>query len=158
MVEIISKLWDAGVFGAILTGAVTFFGQLIALGLQHFKDTVDVLKGAQTADITAHDAAFKRSAADGGTWMRRLMFAAAFLMLGLCPIIFAMFFKDVPIAVESSREVGGWLWGLIPSREEVYILYVHGFYLSEVWKDMMLNLISAYVGGGLVRGAFKLGR
>ena len=111
----------------------------------------------QAADITAHDAAFARTKDDGGTWTRRAMMFAAFAMLGIAPFVFA-FFKDIPVAVETVEQTGGWLWGLIPEKESFAVAYVKGFYLADVWKELMANLVSAYVGAGLTRKAFKLGK
>lgn len=118
---------------------------------------MDALQKQQTSDIAAHDAAFSRTKDDGGTWTRRAMMFAAFAMLGACPILFA-FFKDIPVAVETVEQTGGWLWGLIPEKESFGVAYVNGFYLADVWKELMANLISAYIGAGITRKAFKLGK
>ena len=85
------------------------------------------------------------------------MLLAAFAMLGIAPFVFA-FFKDIPVAVETVEQTGGWLWGLIPEKESFAVAYVKGFYLADVWKELMANLVSAYVGAGLTRKAFKLGK
>jgi len=126
------------------------------LNAKKFKDTLDAVKGAQVGDIAAPDAAFTRTG-DSGAWVRRVMLFMAFLMLGVCPFIFA-FFKDIPVAVETVEQSGGWLWGLIPERETFDVAYVNGFYIADVWKELMANLISAYIGAGITRKAFKLGR
>ena len=156
MDTIIQNLWDSGALGAIATMIVSFFGQMSALNSQKFTTVLDALTKAQTADSAAHDAAFKRSA-DGGVWTRRAMMFAAFVMLGLAPMIFA-FFADIPVAVETVEQCGGWLWGLIPEKEKFAVEYVNGFYLASEWKELMANLISAYIGAGLTRRAFKLGK
>jgi hypothetical protein len=85
------------------------------------------------------------------------MLFMGFFMLGVCPLIFA-FWQDIPVAVESAIQSGGWFWGLFPEREKLAIAYVNGFYLSEIWKDLMANLISAYIGAGIARRAFSLGK
>ena len=118
---------------------------------------MEALQKQQAADITAHDAAIARTKDDGGTWTRRAMMFAAFAMLGIAPFVFA-FFKDIPVAVETVEQTGGWLWGLIPEKESFAVAYVNGFYLADVWKELMANLVSAYVGAGLTRKAFKLGK
>lgn len=156
MADILKSLWDSGIVGGLFTTAVTFLGQLSALGTQKFTAVVEVLRAQQGSDSSAHDAAFKRSN-DGGVWMRRIMLVMAFFMLGICPLIFA-FFADVPVAVETAEQSGGWLWGLIPERETFGVSYVNGFYLSDVWKELMANLISAYIGAGITRKAFSIAR
>lgn len=157
MADAIQSLWDSGALGAIFTGLVTILGQLSALNTQKYTAVLDALQKAQSADITAHDAAIARTKDDGGTWTRRAMMFAAFAMLGIAPFIFA-FFKDIPVAVETVEQTGGWLWGLIPEKESFAVAYVKGFYLADVWKELMANLVSAYVGAGLTRKAFKLGK
>lgn len=157
MGEVIQTLWDSGALGAIFTGLVTILGQLSALNTQKYTAVLEALQKQQTADITAHDAALARTKDDGGTWTRRAMMFAAFAMLGIAPFVFA-FFKDIPVAVETVEQTGGWLWGLIPEKESFAVAYVNGFYLADVWKELMANLVSAYVGAGLTRKAFKLGK
>ena len=157
MGEVIQTLWDSGALGAIFTGFVTILGQLSALNTQKYTAVLEALQKAQSADITAHDAAIARTKDDGGTWTRRAMMFAAFAMLGIAPFVFA-FFKDIPVAVETVEQTGGWLWGLIPEKESFAVAYVKGFYLADVWKELMANLVSAYVGAGLTRKAFKLGK
>ena len=153
--SIIQSLWDSGALGAIFTGLITILGQLSALNTQKFSATIDALVKAQSSDSSTHDAAIERTKDDGGTWTRRAMMFMAFTMIGIAPIIFA-FFKDIPVAVETIESTGGWLWGLIPEKES--FAYVNGFYLADVWKELLANLVSAYVGAGLTRKAFKLGK
>ena len=103
MGEVIQTLWDSGALGAIFTGLVTILGQLSALNTQKYTAVLEALQKQQTADITAHDAAFTRTKDDGGTWTRRAMMFAAFAMLGIAPFVFA-FFKDIPVAVETGGD------------------------------------------------------
>lgn len=152
----LSALWDSGMIGGLATMIVTIFGQLSALNTQKFTAVLEALQKQQTMDISVHDAAFKRTG-DGGVWMRRIMLVGAFVMLGVCPFIFA-FFQDIPVAVETLEQSGGWLWGLIPEKETFGVAYVNGFYLADVWKELMANLISAYIGAGITRKAFSLGK
>ncbi len=152
----LAELWDSGILGGVFTTLVTFFGQLSALNSQKFTSVMEAFQKQQSSDSAAHDAAFARSG-DGGVWARRIMLLMAFFMLGICPMIFA-FFADVPVAVETVEQTGGWLWGLIPERETFGVAYINGFYLADVWKELMANLISAYIGAGITRKAFKLGR
>lgn len=154
--QIVQSLWDSGFLGAIASGIITFVGQLSALNTQKFTATLEALQKQQTADATAHDAAFARSG-DGGAWVRRVMLFMAFFVLAVCPFIFA-FFGNIPVAVETAEQSGGWLWGLIPERETFKVAYVNGFYLADVWKELIANLISAYIGAGITRKAFKMGR
>ncbi len=156
MSALLKELWDSGILGGIFTTAVTFFGQLSAIGNQRFASVLDTLKATQTSDVNVHDSAFTRSG-DGGIFIRRVMLFMGFFMLGVCPVIFA-FFTDVPVAVEIAKVGGGYLWGLIPERECFEVAYVNGFYLSDIWKDLMANLISAYIGAGITRKAFTLSR
>lgn len=157
MAEVIQSLWDSGALGAIFTGLVTVLGQLSALNTQKYTAVLDALQKAQTNDSATHDAAIARTKEDGGTWTRRAMMFAAFAMLGVAPFVFA-FFKDIPVAVETVEQTGGWLWGLIPEKESFAVAYVNGFYLADVWRELLANLISAYVGAGITRKAFKLGK
>lgn len=154
--EAISALWDSGVLGGMATMIVTILGQLSALNTQKFTSVLETLQKQQTADINVHNEAFTRSG-DSGAWVRRMMLFGAFTILGLCPFIFA-FFKDIPVAVETLQQSGGWLWGLIPEKETFAVSYVNGFYLADVWKELMANLISAYIGAGITRKAFSLGK
>ena len=62
------------------------------------------------------------------------------------------------MAVETVEQTGGWLWGLIPEKESFAVSYVNGFYLADVWRELLANLVSAYVGAGITRKAFKLGK
>lgn len=155
--SIIQSLWDSGALGAIFTGVITILGQLSALNTQKFSATIDALSKAQASDSSVHDAAIERTKDDGGTWTRRAMMLMAFTMIGIAPIVFA-FFKDIPVAVETIESTGGWLWGLVPEKESFAVAYVNGFYLADVWKELLANLVSAYVGAGLTRKAFKLGK
>ena len=139
--ELITSLWDSGILGGIATMIVTIVGQLSALNTQKFTAVLETLQKQQTADVATHDAAFTRSG-DGGVFVRRTMLFMAFAILGLCPFIFA-FFEDIPVAVETLEQSGGWLWGLIPEKESFAVAYVKGFYLADVWKELMANLISA---------------
>ncbi len=157
MAEVIQSLWESGALGAIFTGLVTVLGQLSALNTQKYTAVLDALQKAQSADVSAHDAAIARTKEDGGTWTRRAMMFAAFAMLGVAPFVFA-FFKDIPVAVETVEQTGGWLWGLIPEKETFAVAYVNGFYLADVWRELLANLVSAYVGAGITRKAFKLGK
>ena len=157
MAEVIQSLWESGALGAIFTGLVTILGQLSALNTQKYTAVLDALQKAQSADVSAHDAAIARTKEDGGTWTRRAMMFAAFAMLGVAPFVFA-FFKDIPVAVETVEQTGGWLWGLIPEKETFAVAYVNGFYLADVWRELLANLVSAYVGAGITRKAFKLGK
>ena len=154
--EIVKQLWDSGVLGGVFSTLITCFGQLSAINSQKFSAVVDVLKASQKSDVIAHDSAFQRRG-DGGVFIRRAMLFMGFFMLGVCPLIFA-FWQDIPVAVESAIQSGGWFWGLFPEREKLAIAYVNGFYLSEIWKDLMANLISAYIGAGIARRAFSLGK
>ncbi len=152
----LSALWDSGVLGGMATMIVTILGQLSALNTQKFTSVLETLQKQQTADINVHNEAFARSG-DSGVWVRRIMLFGAFTILGVCPFIFA-FFKDIPVAVETLEQSGGWLWGLIPEKETFGVAYVNGFYLADVWKELMANLISAYIGAGITRKAFSLGK
>ena len=154
--EAISALWDSGVLGGMATMIVTILGQLSALNTQKFTSVLETLQKQQTADINVHNEAFTRSG-DSGVWVRRIMLFGAFTILGVCPFIFA-FFKDIPVAVETLEHSGGWLWGLIPEKESFSVAYVNGFYLADVWKELMANMISCYIGAGITRKAFKLGK
>ena len=108
--ELITSLWDSGILGGIATMIVTIVGQLSALNTQKFTAVLETLQKQQSADVAAHDAAFTRSG-DGGVFVRRTMLFMAFAILGLCPFIFA-FFEDIPVAVETLEQSGGWLWGV----------------------------------------------
>lgn len=154
--EILSTLWDSGIFGGLATMIVTIIGQLSALNTQKFTTVLDTLQKQQTADVSVHDSAFARSG-DSGVWVRRIMLFMAFVILGVCPFIFA-FFAEIPVAVETVNQTGGWLWGLIPEKESFSVAYVNGFYLADVWKELLANLISAYIGAGITRKAFTVGR
>ncbi len=153
---LLKELWDSGVLGGIFTSAITFFAQLSAISNQRFTSVLDALKSTQSADSSVHDAAIARTK-DGGIIVRRIMLFMGFFMLGVCPIVFA-FFVEIPVAVEIGKQCGGWLWGIIPERESFSVEYVNGFYLSDIWKDLMANLISAYIGAGITRRAFTLGK
>lgn len=154
--DILKTLWDSGVLGGLFSTLITFLGQLSAINSQKFSAVVDVLKSTQAGDLTVHDSAFSRSA-DGGATIRRIMLFMGFFMLGICPLIFA-FADNIPVAVETAVQSGGWLWGIIPERQTFAIAYVNGFYLSEIWKELMANLISAYIGAGITRRAFYIGK
>lgn len=151
--SILKDLWDTGVLGGLFSTLITFVGQMSAVNTQKFSAIVDVLKTTQASDSSTHDSAFTRSA-DGGAKIRRIMLFMGFFMLGICPLIFA-FADNIPVAVETAIQSGGWLWGIIPERQTFAVAYVNGFYLSEVWKDLMANLISAYIGAGITRRAFS---
>lgn len=153
----IQALWDSGALGGIFTALVSLLGQLSALNTQKFSATLDALAKVQSADSATHNAAIERTKDDGGTWTRRVMMFMAFAMVGIAPIVFA-FFKEIPVAVETVESSGGWLWGLVPEKESFAVAYVNGFYLADVWKELLANLVSAYVGAGLTRKAFKLGK
>ena len=43
-------------------------------------------------------------------------------------------------------------------KEKFAVAYINGFYLADVWKELMANLISAYIGAAITRKAFKLGK
>ena len=152
----LQSLWDSGILGGLATTIVTVLGQLSAQNSQKFMTVLETLQKQQASDIAAHDAAFAR-AGDGGVWMRRVMLLGAFAILGFCPFVFA-FFHDIPVAVETVEQSGGWLWGLIPEKEAFSVAYVNGFYLADVWKELMANLISAYIGAGITRKAFSIGK
>lgn len=152
----ISALWDSGVLGAMATMAVTTLGQLSALNNQKFAAVLETLQKQQSSDSAVHDSAFARSG-DKGVVVRRIMLFMSFFVLAVCPFIFA-FFGDIPIAVETVQQSGGWLWGLIPEKESFGVAYINGFYLADVWKELMANLISAYIGAGITRKAFTLGK
>lgn len=152
----ISALWDSGVLGAMATMVVTTLGQLSALNNQKFAAVLETLQKQQSSDAAVHDSAFARSG-DKGVVVRRIMLFMAFFVLAVCPFIFA-FFGDIPIAVETVQQSGGWLWGLVPEKETFAVAYINGFYLADVWKELMANLISAYIGAGITRKAFTLGK
>ena len=154
--ETLTNLWDSGALGAVASAIITFFGQLSAQNTQKFTAVLEALQKQQSADITTHDSAFKRTG-DAGEWTRRVMLFMAFFMLAICPFLFA-FFSNIPVAVETANQTGGWLWGLIPEKESFAVAYVNGFYLADVWKELMANLISAYIGAGITRKAFSVGR
>lgn len=154
--ETLTTLWDSGILGGLATMIVTIVGQLSALNTQKFTTVLETLQKQQIADVSVHDSAFARSG-DSGAWIRRVMLFMAFVILGVCPFIFA-FFGDIPVAVETVNQTGGWLWGLIPEKESFSVAYVNGFYLADVWKELLANLISAYIGAGITRKAFTLGR
>ena len=48
---------------------------------------------------------------------------------------------------------GAFLMGIVFA-----VAYVKGFYLADVWKELMANLISAYIGAGITRKAFSIGK
>lgn len=154
--DTLSTLWDSGILGGLATMIVTIVGQLSALNTQKFTTVLETLQKQQTADVAIHDSAFARSS-DSGVWVRRVMLFMAFVILGVCPFIFA-FFSEIPVAVETVNQTGGWLWGLIPEKESFSVAYVNGFYLADVWKELLANLISAYIGAGITRKAFTVGR
>ncbi len=135
---------------------VTIIGQLSTLNTQNFTAVLETLQKQQTADVAVHDSAFSRSG-DSGAIVRRIMLFMAFFVLAICPFIFA-FFVNIPVAVETAEQTGGWLWGLIPEKESFSVAYVNGFYLADVWKELLTNLISAYIGAGITRKAFSVGK
>ena len=102
----LQSLWDSGILGGLATTIVTVLGQLSAQNSQKFMTVLETLQKQQASDIAAHDAAFAR-AGDGGVWMRRVMLLGAFAILGFCPFVFA-FFHDIPVAVETVEQSGGW--------------------------------------------------
>lgn len=110
----------------------------------------------QSSDAAVHDSAFARSG-DKGVVVRRIMLFMSFFVLAVCRL-FSAFFGDIPIAVETVQQSGGWLWGLVPEKESFGVAYINGFYLADVWKELMANLISAYIGAGITRKAFTLGK
>lgn len=153
--DLIKSLFDSGVLGGLATIVVTFLGQLVALNTKKFTDVLEALTKAQAGDGKAHDDAFKRSGT-AGERVRHWM-----LMMGFIALLGGAFYCaqwNVPMVVEHSEQFGGWLWGLIPERESVVFTTIQGFYMSEVWKELMLNLISAYIGAGITRKAFQLGK
>ena len=154
--EILSLLWDSGILGGLATMLITVLGQLSALNAQKFTTVLEALQKQQSADISVHDQAFAR-AGDDGAGFRRIMYFSAFFVLAVCPFIFA-WFDRIPIAIETTEQVGGWFWGLIPEKEIFNVAYVKGFYLAAEWKELLANLISAYIGAGLTRRAFRLGK
>ncbi len=154
--ENLSQLWDSGALGAVFSSAITFLGQMSALNSQKFTTVLEAMQRQQSTDVIVHDSAFKRSG-KSGEWIRRIMLFMAFFVLAACPFFFA-FFDNIPIAVETAEQSGGWLWGLIPEKEQFNVEYVKGFYLADVWKELMANLISAYIGAGITRKAFKLSK
>lgn len=154
--EALTNLWDSGALGAIFSAIVTYLGQLSAQNTQKFTAVLEALQKSQAGDIASHDSAFARTS-NSGEWVRRCMLFMAFFVLAICPFIFA-FFSNIPVAVETVNQAGGWLWGLIPEKESFAVEYVKGFYLADVWKELMANLISAYIGAGITRKAFTLGR
>lgn len=157
MSAIIESLWESGALGGLATTVVSVFGQLSALNSQKWSTVMEVLKNQQAADSAAHDSAFARTKDEDGALFRRVMYFSAFFVLGVCPFIFA-FYPNIPVAVETAEECGGWLWGLLPTKEHFAVKYVDGFYLASVWQELLANLISAYIGAGLARRAFKLGK
>ena len=154
--EILSLLWDSGILGGLATMLITVLGQLSALNAQKFTTVLEALQKQQSADISTHDQAFARAGDDGASF-RRIMYFSAFFVLAVCPFIFA-WFDGIPIAVETTEQVGGWFWGLIPEKEVFNVAYVKGFYLAAEWKELLANLISAYIGAGITRRAFRLGK
>ena len=154
--DIITQLWDTGALGAMFSALVTFLGQLSVQNTQKFITVLDTLQKQQQSDIVAYDTAFTRSGTSG-EWVRRVMLFMAFFVLAVCPFVFA-FFNDSPVAVETVEQFGGWFWGLIPEKENFSVSYIKGFYLADVWKELMANLISAYIGAGITRKAFMLGK
>ena len=154
--DIIKVLFESGLLGGLVSMVVSGLGQLTALNTQKFTTVIDALKQTQSGDVAAHDVAFDRTK-DGGAIVRRIMLFMAFFMLGICPLIFA-FFANIPVAVETVEQSGGWFWGLIPEKENFAVAYVNGFYLADVWKELLANLISAYIGAGITRKAFKIGK
>ena len=128
--ETLSTLWGSGILGGLATMIVTIIGQLSALNTQKFTTVLETLQKQQTADVSVHDSAFARSG-DSGVWVRRVMLFMAFVILGVCPFIFA-FFSEIPVAVETVNQTGGWLWELIPEKESFSVTYVNGFYLADV--------------------------
>lgn len=157
MSALIESLWESGALGGLATTVVSVFGQLSALNSQKWSSVMETLKNQQSADSSAHDFAFVRTKDEDGALFRRVMYFSAFFVLGVCPFIFA-FYPDIPVAVETAEECGGWLWGLLPEREKFAVKYVKGFYLASVWQELLANLISAYIGAGLARRAFRLGK
>ncbi len=155
--ESVKDLWESGALGGLATMVVTLLGQMSALNAQKFSATLETLQKQQSADSAAHDAAMARTKDEDGAKIRRVMYFSAFFVLAICPFIFA-FFQNIPVAVETIEQSGGWLWGIIPEKESFSVAYIDGFYLADVWKELMANLISAYIGAGLTRRAFKLGK
>ena len=155
--ESVKDLWESGALGGLATMVVTLLGQMSALNAQKFSATLETLQKQQSADSAAHDAAMARTKDEDGAKIRRVMYFSAFFVLAICPFIFA-FFKNNPVAVETIEQSGGWLWGIIPEKESFSVAYIDGFYLADVWKELMANLISAYIGAGPTRRAFKLGK
>ena len=154
--DTLSNLWDSGALGAIASAVVTYLGQLSAQNTQKFTAVLESLQKTQASDISTHDSAFARTG-NSGEWVRRCMLFMAFFVLAICPFVFA-FFSNIPVAVETVNQTGGWLWGIIPEKQSFAVEYIKGFYLADVWKELMANLISAYIGAGITRKAFTLGR
>lgn len=113
----ISALWDSGVLGAMATMVVTTLGQLSTLNNQKFTAVLETLQKQQSSDSAVHDSAFARSG-DKGVVVRRIMLFMAFFVLAVCPFIFA-FFGDIPIAVETVKQSGGWFWELSQKKSRL---------------------------------------
>lgn len=126
----------------LLTGTAGMVGGFVARQLAESSRRNHEQKMAFISALTdAHDAAFTRTK-DGGTWMRRAIYALVafmFIMLAVAAV------ANIPVVVEVTRKTGWWIF----SKDVTEFATIHGYFFPPEIRAALLGFIGAYLGQGI---------
>ena len=130
--------------GALVGGILTWISQ--ARKESHERQLAlieEARKNVESADASA-DKAASRDNTNSGTRIRQFIIVSLIFSFIVAPFILCWF--KVPMAVEYSKQTGGYLWGLIPEVTRYAIEYVNGFYIPAEFKTAFMAIIGFYFG------------
>ena len=99
-------------------------------------------------NIKSADAAARR-AGTSGAWIRR--FIVVVVLLGLVALPFVAALGDVPTVVESKKQGGSFLFGLIKGKTQTVYNEVTGYLLIDELRTAILAIISFYFGAATAK-------
>ena len=105
---------------------------------------IDAFKVGMTQSTASADAAAKRAGDGYGKASRR--FIAFALVLAVVALVFVPGLLDKPSVIETTKQAGGWLFGLFPERTKTEFVSVQGFVHMPALLVGFGHVIAFYFG------------
>lgn len=106
--------------------------------------TLEVFKVGMSQSIDSADAAAMRSNDKSGKWNRR--FITVLLVSAVVALVFVPGLLDKPSVIQTTKEVGGWIFGFFPERTKTEFVSVQGFVHMPALLVGFGHVIAFYFG------------
>lgn len=111
--------------------------------------TLEAFKVGMSSSTASADAAAKRASDGYGKATRR--FIAFALVAAVIALVFVPGLLDKPSVIETTKQAGGWLFGLFPERTKTEFVSVQGFVHMPALLVGFGHVVAFYFGQAAAR-------